>query len=98
MDKLGPWVDRHPGHCAGSVHQHGVSSGVAYMAPGNPSAAFFAIDTLNATVVSPGTAVNPPSMFPFPLEPLQGLQNAFNTNTPQFSWDYKWRFALRAAP
>ena len=109
MDKLGSWVDPLDTVRAGSVHQHGVSSGVAYMAPGSPSAAFFAIDTLDATVVSPGTAVNPPSMFPFPLEPLQGpvlgfdiqlLQNAFNTNTPQFSWDrdYKWRFVLRAAP
>ena len=110
MDKLGSWVDPLDTVRAGSVHQHGVSSGVAYMAPGgSPSAAFFAIDTLDATVVCPGTAANPPSMFPFPLEPLTGpvlgfdvelMQNAFNTNTPLFSWDkdYRWRFALRAAP
>jgi hypothetical protein len=64
---------------------------------------------LDAAVVCPGTAANPPSMFPFPLEPLTGpvlgfdvelMQNAFNTNTPLFSWEteYWWRFALRAAP
>jgi hypothetical protein len=109
MDKLGSWVDPLDTVRAGGVHQHGVSSGVAYFAPGSPRAAYFAIDTLDAAVVCPGTAANPPSMFPFPLEPLTGpvlgfdvelMQNAFNTNTPLFSWEteYRWRFALRAAP
>ncbi len=91
---------------SGSVHQHGVRNGVAYFDPSAPNS-FFAIDTLDATVVSPATAVNPPSMFPYPLEPLTGpvlgfdvqlMQNAFSTNTPLFSWDteYRWRFQLRA--
>jgi hypothetical protein len=64
-----------------------VRNGVAYFDPTAPGSAF-AIDTLDATVVSPATAVNPPSMFPFPLEPLTGpvlgfdvqlMQNAFNS-------------------
>ena len=92
---------------SGSVHQHGVSDGVRYASAATP-AKYFAIDTLDAAVVNPYTAANPPSMFPYPLEPLTGpvlgfdvqlMQNAFNTNTPLFTFDpaYKWRFALRAA-
>jgi hypothetical protein len=108
MDKIGTWIDPLDTVQQGSVHQHGVRNGVAYFDPANPTTSYFAIDTLDATVVSPATAVNPPSMFPFPLEPLTGpvlgfdvqlLQNAFNTNTPLFSWDteYRWRFRIHAA-
>ena len=108
MDKIGSWVDPLDTVRAGSVHQHGVRDGVAYFDPATPGS-LFAIDTLDATVVNPATAVNPPSMFPFPLDPLTGpvlgfdvqlMQNAFNTNTPLFSWDtsYKWRFGIRAVP
>jgi hypothetical protein len=107
MDKIGTWIDPLDTVRAGSVHQHGVRNGVAYFSPASPEH-FFAIDTLDATVVSPATAANPAQMFPYPLEPLQGpvlgfdvqlMQNSFNTNTPLFSWDpsYKWRFAIRAA-
>jgi hypothetical protein len=87
MDKLGSWVDPLDTVRAGSQHQHGVAQGVAYLDPAAP-AAYFAIDTLDAAVVSPATAANPPSMFPFPLEPLAGpvlgfdvqlMQNAFNS-------------------
>ena len=108
MDKIGTWIDPLDTVGRGSVHQHGVRNGVAYFDPGQPGSAF-SIDTLDATVVSPATAANPPSMFPYPLEPLTGpvlgfdvqlMQNAFNTNTPLFSWDtaYRWRFRLHATP
>ena len=106
MDKVGGWVDPLDTVERGSVHQHGVSTGVAWMAAPGGGGRLFAVDTLDATVVNPFTAVNPPQIFPFPLSPLTGpvlgfdvqlMQNAFNTNTPLFSWDanYKWRFVVR---
>jgi len=87
MDKIGTWIDPLDTVRSGSVHQHGVRSGVSYFDPASPGS-YFAIDTLDATVVNPATAQNPPSMFPFPLDPLTGpvlgfdvqlMQNAFNS-------------------
>ncbi len=60
----------------------------------------------DAGVVSPVTAVNPPSIFQMPLEPLTGpvtgfsslmMQNAFSTNTPAFQWDGEFRFRYSIA-
>ena len=109
MDKLGSWIDPLDGVANGSLHQHSVSDGgVAYRSAASPNSKFFAIQTLDAGVVNPFTAVDPPSMFPQPLVPLTGpvlgfdvqlMQNAFNTNTPLFSWDseFRWRFRISAS-
>jgi len=108
MDKLGSWVDPLDTVANGGIHQHGVRDGVALASAAAPAArVLLAIDTLDAFVVNPATAADPPTMFPQPLHPLTGpvvgfdvqlMQNAFNTNTPLFSWqpDFRWRFVLRA--
>ena len=108
MDKIGGWVDPLDTVENGSVHQHGVSDeGVRYASAGAPGK-FFSMQTLDAAVVNPYTAANPASMFPYPLSPLTGpvlgfdvqlMQNAFNTNTPLFTWDpaYRWRFRISAS-
>jgi hypothetical protein len=108
MDKVGSWVDPLETVANGGLHQHGVSTGVSYQSASAPTTRFFAIDTLDAAVVNPATAAEPASMFPQPLHPLTGpvlgfdvqlMQNAFNTNTPLFTWDsaFRWRFGLRAS-
>lgn len=105
MDKLGSWVNPLDVVASGGLHQHGVRDGVSYRYANQQH---FSIDTLDATVVDPVTPSQQATMFPFPLHPLQGPvigwdvqlhQNAFNTNTPLFSWDssFRWRFRLRAA-
>jgi Domain of unknown function (DUF5054) len=107
MDKIGGWVDPLDAVENGSVHQHGVSDlGVRYASASAPNK-FLAIETVDAPLVDPFTAANPASMFPYPLSPLTGpvlgfdvqlMQNAFNTNTPLFTWDpaYKFRFRIAA--
>ncbi len=107
MRKLESWVDPLDAVAGGSPHQHGVSDGVAYRAAAAPDADFFAIDTLDAAVVSPMTNTSDATNFVVPNDKLVGpvtgfgvllWQNAFNTNTPLFTWDtaFKWRFLLRA--
>lgn len=107
MDKIGTWVDPLDVVQNGGLHQHGVSNGVSYLSA-SAATKYFAIDTLDAAVVDPATAVNPAEMFPQPLSPLTGpvlgfdvqmMQNAFNTNTPLFTWDpaFRFRFAIRAS-
>ena len=108
MDKIGGWVDPLDTVGNGGIHQHGVSDlGVRYMSTGSPNK-FLSIQTLDAALVDPFTAANPPTMFPYPLTPLTGpvlgfevqlMQNAFNTNTPLFTWDpaFKWRFRISAS-
>ena len=111
MDKLGGAVDPLQAVAGGSPHQHSVARGVLLAAAGGGSGggsgAWLALDTLDAGVVSPITATSGSTNFIVPFEPLQGpvlgfgallWQNAFNTNTPLFTFDdaYKWRFVLRA--
>ena len=108
MRKLESWIDPLDGAAGGSPHQHGVSDGVAYASAAAPASRFFAIDTLDAAVVSPITEKNAATNFIVPFAPLQGpvlgfasllWQTAFNTNTPLFTFQpsFKWRFAFRAA-
>jgi hypothetical protein len=108
MDKLGSWVNPLDVVQNGGLHQHGVRNGVAYMSAAQPATKFLAVDTLDAAVVNPATEAQPSTMFPQPLTPLTGpvlgftvqlMQTAFNTNTPQFTWDphYSFRFVLRAS-
>ena len=109
MDKIGGWVDPLDTVANGGIHQHGVSDGgVRYASAAAPTTKFLAVQTLDAALVDPYTAANPPSMFPLPLSPLTGpvlgfdvqlMQNAFNTNTPLFTWDreVRWRFRVSAA-
>jgi hypothetical protein len=108
MKKLESWVDPLDAVAGGSPHQHGVSDGVAYRARAAPAADFFAVDTLDAAVVSPITADASMTNFVVPNDALVGpvggfgvllWQNAFNTNTPLFTWDtaFKWRFTLRSS-
>ena len=52
---------------------------------------FFAIDTLDATVVSPFTAANPPAMFPYPLQPLSGPVLGFDVQLMQNAFNSAWR-------
>ena len=111
MDKLGGWVDPLDTVINGSQHSHGIRDGVAYLPSpqqhGQKSAAFFAIDSLDAFVADPATAKEPATNFLWPLAPLTGPvlgfdmqlhQNAFATNMPLFSLDadFRWRFKLRA--
>jgi len=92
----------------GGIHQHGVSDGGVRYASAAAPGKHLTVQTLDAPVVDPYTAANPPSMFPLPLSPLTGpvlgfdvqlMQNAFNTNTPLFTWDkaFRWRFRISAA-
>jgi hypothetical protein len=109
MRKLASWVDPLDTVSGSSPHSHGVSDGVAYQSDAAPDAAFFAIDMLDAAVVSPATPTSPATNFIVPADALTGpvtgfsslvFQNAFNTNTPQFSYgapDFRWRYVLRAA-
>lgn len=108
MDKLGSWVDPLDTVANGGIHQHGVSDlGVRYASVSQPDK-YLSIQTIDAAIVDPFTSSNPPSMFPYPLSPLTGpvlgfdvqlMQNAFNTNTPLFTWDtaFKWRFVISAS-
>ena len=107
LRRLGSWVDPLDVVANGGLHQHGVSTGVAYLSASTPTSKFFAIDTLDAALVDPATAAEPAEMFPQPLLPLTGpvlgfdvqlMQNAFNTNTPLFTWEpnFRFRFNLRA--
>ena len=114
MDKLGGAVDPLEAVAGGSPHQHAVAKGMLLAAAGGSggggrgnSSAWLALDTLDAGVVSPITAASGSTNFIVPFEPLQGpvlgfgallWQNAFNTNTPLFTFDdaYKWRFVLSA--
>jgi hypothetical protein len=108
MDKIGSWVSPLDTVTNGGVHQHGVSDeGVRYVSASAPGK-FLSVQTLDAPLVDPFTAANPASMFPLPLAPLTGpvlgfdvqlMQNAFNTNTPLFSWDpaFRWRFRISAS-
>jgi hypothetical protein len=107
MDKIGTWINPLDVVANGGLHQHGIRNGVRYMSSSSPTTKYLDITSLDAFVVNPATAVNPPAMFPQPLVPLTGpvigfdfqlQQNAFNTNTPLFSWDtdYRWRFVISA--
>jgi hypothetical protein len=73
-----------------------------------PAARFLAVESLDAAVYSPATATSEATNFIVPFDALAGpvtgfsallWQNAFNTNTPLFTFDaaYKWRFRFRAA-
>ena len=108
MRKLGAWVDPLDGAAGGSPHSHVVSDGVALASRAAPAEHFFAVDSLDAAVFSPATAKTPATNFIVPFDALEGpvlgfgallWQNAFNTNTPLFSFTsaLKWRFVLRAA-
>jgi len=105
MDKLGTWVDPLDAVAGGSPHSHAVARGVRAAAAAGAGASLY-IDTLDAAVVSPITAGSASTNFIVPFEKLDGpvlgfgallWQNAFNTNTPLFTFDdaYKWRFVLR---
>jgi hypothetical protein len=107
MRKLESWVDPLDAVGGGSPHQHVVSDGVALASRGAPTR-FLAVDSLDAAVFSPITPTSRSTNFIVPFDPLQGpvlgfgallWQNAFNTNTPLFTWDsdFKWRFAFRAS-
>ena len=104
MKKLNSWIDPLISVSGGSPHSHGVSDGISYKFNSN-SSVFFAIDTLDAHVVSPVTATSPATNFIVPATALEGpvlgfssllFQNAFNTNTPQFTWqsDFHWRYVF----
>jgi hypothetical protein len=106
MDKIGTWINPLDVVENGSLHQHGIRNGVRYMSSGSPNK-YFDITSLDAFTVNPATDANPASMFPQPLTPLIGpvigfdfqlMQNAFNTNTPLFTWDtnFRWRFNISA--
>ena len=87
MDKIGGWVDPLDTVPNGGIHQHGVSdNGVRYASAASPATKFLAVRTIDAALVDPFTAADPPSMFPLPLSPLTGpvlgfdvqlMQNAF---------------------
>jgi len=105
VDVLGLPVDPLDVVTNGGQHQHGVKEGVMYNQL--DGSGFFAVDSLDATVVSPHTAVNEETSLLIPLTPLKGpvtgfavllFQNAFNTNVPAYSVDdaWKFRFLLRA--
>jgi hypothetical protein len=107
MRKLESWVDPLDAVSGGSPHSHGVSQGVSYRGGVDPEGEYFAVDTLDAAVMSPITPTSGPTHFVVPNDALVGpvlgfgavlWQNAFNTNTPLFTWDpaFKWRFVLRS--
>lgn len=88
----------------GSQRQHGVGEGVAFVSPS--TGAGIAIDTVDAPVFSPWTAVNTTSTLIVPFEPLQGpvegfaavlFANIYNTNFALYSIDeaFKFRFGVR---
>lgn len=107
MKKLNSWINPLDNVGGGSPHQHVVSDGVQFASTSLPENYFFAIDSLDAGVFSPETETSAATNFIVPFSPLQGpvlgfsallWQNAFNTNTPLFTWDssFKWRFTFRA--
>jgi hypothetical protein len=106
VDVLGLPVDPIDVVTNGNVHQHGVKEGVIYVQESGTG--WFAMDTIDAAVVSPHTAVNEATSLLMPLTPLTGpvlgfsvilFQNAFNTNVPLYSVDNAWkfRFMIRSA-
>jgi hypothetical protein len=62
---------------------HAVSSGVMLQSAAAPATRYFAIDTLDAPVVNPSTAVQPATMFPEPLAPLTGPVLGFDVELMQ---------------
>ena len=109
LRKLESWIDPLDAVAGGSPHSHGVSDGVALASRAAPASLALFVDSLDAAVFSPATARTPATNFIVPADALQGpvtsmaallWQNAFNTNTPLFTFDdsYKWRFVIRAAP
>lgn len=103
-DVLSHWVDPLDVVERGSQHQHGVGDGVLYV--NSATGAGVAIDTIDAPVFSPWTAVNEPTTVIVPLEPLTGpvegfaavlFSNIYNTNFPLYSVDDAWRqrFTIR---
>jgi hypothetical protein len=107
MRKLESWINPLDSISGGSPHQHVVSDGIQLALTSSPDDNFFAIDSLDAAVFSPETNSSPATNFIVPFNSLQGpilgfsallWQNAFNTNTPLFTWDkdFKWRFVFRA--
>jgi hypothetical protein len=109
MDKMNGLVDPLVTCLNGSNHQHGISSGVRYVLDAtNPStSAYLQIDSLDSPLVSPATAVDPPTMLPNPMTPLEGpvesmyfslSTNTWNTNYLFWSLDsdYRFRFAISA--
>jgi hypothetical protein len=109
MRKLASWIDPLETVTGSSPHSHGISDGVAYQSQSTPDTKYFAIDMLDAPVVSPITPTSPATNFIVPADALAGpvtgfasllFQNAFNTNTPQFSYgnpNFRWRYVFRAA-
>ena len=107
MRKLESWINPLDSISGGSPHQHVVSDGIQLALTSSPDDNFFAIDSLDAAVFSPETASSSATNFIVPFDSLQGpvlgfsallWQNAFNTNTPLFTWDqdFQWRFIFRA--
>jgi len=105
VDVLGLPVDPLDVVINGNQHQHGVKEGVMYVQQSGTGE--FALDTIDAAVVSPHTDVNEATSMIAPLTPLTGpvngfsvllFQNAFNTNVPLYSFDdaWKFRFLIRA--
>lgn len=97
MDKLGLLVDPLNVTLNGSQHQHGIASGVLYtqqaLVP-TSSASGLVMGSLDAPVVSPVTAADPPTMLPAPMAPLTGpvtgaffslFTNTWNTNYLYYS-------------
>lgn len=104
---LGHYVDPLDVVIRGSQRQHGVGDSVVYV--NTASGAGLSIDTLDAPVFSPWTAVNATSTMIVPFYPLQGpvlgfsavlFSNIYNTNFPLYSVDDAWklRFAVRVLP
>ena len=107
LSKLDSWVDPLDTVAGGSPHSHGVSDGVALASRAAPDAHALFVDSLDAAVFSPATASSPATNFIVPADALVGpvtslaallWQNAFNTNTPLFTWtaDFQWRFVFHA--
>ena len=81
--RIGTWIDPLNVVENGGLHQHGVSTGVAYLSASAPTTKFLAIDTLDAAVVDPATAAEPAEMFPQPLSPLTGPVLGFDVQLMQ---------------
>jgi hypothetical protein len=89
----------------GSVHQHGVGVGVAYI--DTATGAGVAVDSWDAPVFSPVTPKDPAMTMIVPYHPLAEpvtafaavlFSNIYNTNFPLYSVDTSWqqRFEVRA--
>ena len=84
MDKIGGWVSPLDTVPNGGIHQHGVSDGgIRYASAAAPSTKFLTVRTIDAALVDPFTAVDPPSMFPLPLSPLTGPVLGFDVQLMQ---------------